>query len=314
MSVVAISRDSLLLLYLTGRNPFLDAVDDVVLAIGRLGGGRLKVGNIGAGIGLSDSQGHALSAGKDFRHNLLLERLGTKVEDGGQRDGHTTNDTVIGTADTPAGHFLVDNHLSQQDQTRRPSTFDRSVSYLVEVVILLGSDATGQLNVEFLQEFARANVGGQETAGTELLHEFVGGAFTSDVVAAGLLSQVVHDLADGGAEAEVGLLEVGRLEAHPGARLGVGHLGKRTASAEFDFGLLALDGADLIPLVLGQYFLTVKTVEGVGRVLARVLQNRESAARVHVNEPTHVVDLGVNNDPHVTLCIVALNLLSGERL
>ena len=282
----------------TVGDPLLGAVDDVVLAVGGLGGGGAETGDVGAGEGLGDGQADLLLAGEDLLGDALLEGrvLVAVVEDAGQADDHAGHVAVLETAAGDAHLLLRHDHV-------------------VEVVELLALDGAVE-QVDAVQVLAGTHAHVQDAGLGHLVDQVL-----ADELAGALLLEslggehLIGELADGLLEAAVAVVEVGALElgGEPEG-LGVGD-GREVAGLGGDDGLLlALDGADGQVVVLDQHLVPVEVVEGRGGVLAADLAEDGLTTGVGVEELGDIVDNGVDDEPGAVLGVVLLDLLAGEGL
>lgn len=105
--------DEVVAVYAVG-DPLLGAVDDVVLAVGSLGGGGAQARDVGAGEGLGDGQAHVLLAAEDLAHNGLLPLLVLHVvHDARQADDHAGELAILETTGTRAHALLGDDQVME---------------------------------------------------------------------------------------------------------------------------------------------------------------------------------------------------------
>lgn len=110
----------------------------------------------------------------------------------------------------------------------------------------------------------------------------------------------------------VGILELG---GEP-QWLGVGYFAQLARARVDDLGFLALDGTDgQVGIFAGEDLVPVQVVEGIGSVCAGYLTQNGLTTRVGIEEVGDIIDLGVDDEPDVVLCVsFILDLLAGEGL
>ena len=247
-------------------DPLLGAVDNVVLAVGGLGGGRAQAGDVGAGKGFRDGQADLLLAAKDLLGDALLERrvLMAIVEDACQANHHAGHVAVLEAAAGGAHTLLGADHV-------------------VEVVKLLAVDGAVQ-QVDAVQVLAGPHAHVQHAGLGHALDQLLADVLARALLLEGLRGHVrVGELAHGALQAAMAVVEVGRLElgSEPEG-LGVGH-GRDVAERRGDDGLLlALDSADGQVVVLLQHLVPVQVVEGHRRISTGHLAQHGLAAGVGI--------------------------------
>lgn len=279
------------------RDPLLRTVDDVVLAVGGLGGGGAQAGDVGAREGLGDGQAHVLLAAEDLVHEGLLARLVLHVvHDAGQADDHAGELAVLEAARVGPHPLLRDDHV-------------------VEVVELLAAHDAAE-EVDAVQVLAGPQAHVQDAGLGHAVHEVL-----ADVLAVGLAGLglggdvlVVED-AHRLLQLPVALAVVRGLEGRREPEgLGVRHEREVAGLRRHHRRLLALDSADPEVLVLREHLVPVQVVEGRRRVLPGDLSEDRLAARVRVEEVAHIVYLAVDDEPDRVLRVMFGDLVAGECL
>ena len=84
------------------RDPLLGAVDDVEFPIGRLGGGRADVCDVGPGAGLGDRDAGPLATCEEVGEEARLQVGGAEFDDRRHAEGHADGDARAGARDAGA--------------------------------------------------------------------------------------------------------------------------------------------------------------------------------------------------------------------
>lgn len=290
------ARDEVVRVHAVG-DPLLRAVDDVVLAVGGLGGGGAQARDVGAGEGLRDGQAHVLLAAEDLAHEGLLPPLVLHVvHDARQADDHPRELAILETTGARAHALLADDQV-------------------VEVVELLAAHGAVE-QVHAVQVLAGTQTHMQQADLGHAVHQLL-----ADVLAIGLASQglgrdvLVVERAHRLLQPPVALLVVGGLEGGGQPEgLRVRHEREVAGPRRHDGGRLALDGADLQVLVPGEHLVAMQVVEGGRGVLAGDLAQHRLAAGVRVEEVAYIVHLAVDDEPDRVLGVVLGDLVARERL
>lgn len=278
-------------------DPLLGAVDNVVLAVGGLDGRGAQAGHVGAGKGLGDGEAHLLLATKNLVHDGLLALLVLHVvHDAGEADDHAGHVAVLEAAGVGARALLAQDHV-------------------VEVVKLLALDGAVE-QVDAVQVLAGSQAHVQDAGLGHAVNELLGNVLSIGLPGLGLRSDVlVLEDAHSLLEAAVGVVVVGALvDGGEPEGLGVGDGAEVAGLGGDDRGLLALDGTDGEALVLCQDLVSVEVVKGDGGVGAGDLAEDGLTTGVGIEEVGDIVDLAVNDEPHVILARVLGDLVAGEGL
>jgi len=281
----------------TVGDPLLGSVDDIVLAVGGFDGGGTEAGNIGAREGLGDSQANLLLAAENLIRDALLHcRILAEVKNAGKANDHTSHVAILEAAAGGADLLLRADHV-------------------VEVVKLLAVNSTTQ-QVNAVEMFPGPHSHVKDTSLGHLIDQLL-----ADQLPGALLLQrlrcdmLIGELTHRTLEASVAVLKVRGLElgSEPEG-LGIWY-GREIAELRGDDGLLlAGDSANGEVGVLHEHLVPVQVVEGRGGILTGDLAQNGLAARVRVEELGHIVDDGVDNEPHAVLGVVLCDLVAGEGL
>lgn len=287
----------------TVGDPLLDTVDNVVLSVGGQLGGGGDVGDIGAGVGLGDTQTDSLGAVEQTGENSLLEGLLGKLDHGRQTNAVATKQ-VPGETSGASSHDLVGD------------------DELVEHVVLLNGDG-GNLDVGVLGQLL---VGGSERAGkvtslAHLLEDLLGDLLLLVPLLDEGLNLLLDPLSDLVTQLGVGLLVVGVVVAVVPVGVGVGDevsvgleggglVGGNHGSGGVGFSVFK--GSDLELLSDSSHNLggVVVLVEKLGGVFSCYSLENLLAAGVFVLEFSEVENVAVNDDPQRFGRVVLRNLLS----
>lgn len=287
----------------TVGDPLLDTVDNVELSVGGLLGGSGDVGNIGASVGLSDTQTDSLGTVEQAGEDSLLKGLLGELDHGRQTNTVATKQ-VPGETSGASSHDLVGD------------------DELVEHVVLLNGHRGG-LDVGVLGQLL---VGGAERAGkvtslAHLLEDLLGNLLLLIPFLNEGLNLLLNPLSDLVTQLGVGLLVVGVVVAVVPVGVGVGDkvsvgleggglVRGNHGSSGVCFSVFKGSDLELVSNLSHNLGGVVVFVEKLGSVFSCDSFENLFSAGVFFLEFGEVENVTVNDDPQRFGRVVLRNLLS----